>query len=169
MMPERADDSVLSSNLARASRSWSVRSRLFLLLGIALLATATYGVVKVRRTIQQLFEAEDRLNAMYLVCDIVGDFVESNNGTRWPASWTELEVQSHPNDSYLQWPRDSVRLQQLVKIDFSVTVEQAALQPVEHFTAVVVTPGPDVSVHTRAATESLCERLAKYAPQASGP
>ncbi|MCC6679047.1 MAG: hypothetical protein IT436_18130 [Phycisphaerales bacterium] len=121
-----------------------VRRRLWIGVAIAIpvifLAIAAWIVVALVSAGREALRAEDRFQAVVLVCDLAGEFAEHNAGRAWPGSWKDLEQLPAREWGPLTWPKDSGRVSVLVNVDFTVSIDQVlAMNPREF---VAIRPGP---------------------------
>ncbi len=95
-------------------------------------------------SIRDAITAEERLQGVKLVCDLVATRVESVSGASWPRSWDELEKttpRSEPAGSemwkgHFVWPRDAAKVRDLIEIDFSADLASILTQSPETFVAI---------------------------------
>jgi hypothetical protein len=81
-------------------------------------------------------EAEDRLQATILTCEVVGDHLEANGFTEWPRSWDRLAAAPPQEWSRFRWPDDILEIRQLVVVDFEADLDAVAAATPETFLAV---------------------------------
>jgi hypothetical protein len=103
---------------------------------VLLIGGVAWFAVCFRRAVHDMLAAEDRLQAMILVCDLVGESVERSGFRSWPAGWEELERLPPREWSHFSWPRDSREVQQLVTVDFDADLATVRHQTESEFTAI---------------------------------
>ena len=104
--------------------------------GVAAAVVVVWLVLTVVRVTRTMLEAEDRLHASILVCDVVGDHLEANGYTQWPRSWDELAATPPREWSRFNWPDDIGELRGFVVVDFGAELDDVAATTPATFTAV---------------------------------
>jgi hypothetical protein len=111
----------MGSEPASGRRRWKGAG--CLLISLVGIFGAIAGFVNVAtRARDDMFAAEDRLQATILVCDLVGDALDRNAGAHWPTGWAELEQLPAREWSRFRWPDDAAEVRRFVEIDFDVAL-----------------------------------------------
>ena len=123
-------------------RAWLIAA----LLGIALVAAGVWVGLTVRRAARQLLDAEDRLYATILTCELVSDYLKRTGFASWPRSWEDLRALPARDGGPFRWPEDEQRLQALVVVEFGVRLDEIARQGADTFRAIRPN-GPAASIY----------------------
>lgn len=108
---------------------------------VVFLAIAVWIVVALVSAGREALRADDRFQAVVLVCDLAGEFAEHNAGRAWPGSWQDLEQLPAREWGPMTWPKDRERVSALVNIDFKVSIDQVLEMNPGDFAAIRPAPG----------------------------